>query len=295
MNSLMNLGDIILKGLFVLLVTCLVWSCEKSTAPPVENYIHIAHTRILDTINQVIDPRLERIDFGAFDMTLLGGDLCEESSKNISTLVYLDSIFELSSPSTLWALGNHDNANLDDVEKVTKRPRYYTTHYNGITFLVLYTQEKEDWICTISGEQLEMVRHVTDTIKESSHLVVMTHKLIWIKDHPNMKEHQGIKAYDWSCNYMIHENGWNTEIVPMLHNVQKRGIKVIALAGDIGNNVSEFEVHADDDIEYLASGSNPLKKDIKFLHFKHNLTTEELEWRFVRVDEFLSGNQSLEW
>jgi len=296
MNLDRNPYNKIISPFTALIIFATILACSLSNESPSEfNYIHVAHTRIFDTVNQVIDPRMEKIDYGQFDMVLLGGDLCEESSKDFSTLEYLDSIFDLKSPATLWALGNHDNANLELVEKATYRPRFYTTHYNGITFIVLYTQEKEDWICTITGRQLELIKNVADTIQNSSHLVVMTHKLIWIKDHPDMKEHQGVKYYDWSCNYAITQNGWQTEIAPLLHKVEAKGIEVIALAGDIGNNVSEFEVHADDGIDYLASGTNPEKKGIKFLHFKHDPATSDLKWRFIPVEQFTSGDQSLNW
>jgi len=280
----------------LLSMLCLCLQCEMpKSSPYIKNYIHVAHTRIFDTVHQVIDPRMESINYGVFDKVLLGGDLCEESSKRNDILVYLDSIFDLRASTTLWALGNHDNANLDLVEKATGRPRFYTTHQDGITFIVLYTQEKEDWICTITGKQLDLIESVTDTIKESSHLVVMTHKLIWIKDHPDMKEHQGDKPYNWSCNYMITRNGWQTEIVPMLQKAEKRGVEVIALAGDIGNHVSEFEVHASDGIDYLASGTNPEKEGIKLLHFRHNVKTRDLDWKFIEVEAFLENKQSLDW
>ncbi len=285
----------IISNLLALVLLISFFGCDLSKkSSPIKNYIHVAHTRIFDTVNQVIDPRMEKIDYGQFDMVLLGGDLCEETSKEYSTLEYLDSIFNLKSSSTLWALGNHDNAHLDYVEKATGKPHFYSMHQNGITFLVLYTQEKEDWICTITGKQLELIKNVTDTIQNSSHLVIMTHKLIWIKDHPNMREHQGVKYYDWSCNYAITKNGWQEEITPMLQKVEARGIEVIALAGDIGNYVSEFEVHSDDGIDYLASGTNPEKKGIKFLHFKHNTKTKELTWRFVPVEPFIVGDQALD-
>jgi len=268
-------------------------SCYQAESKDTVNYIHIAHTRIFDTINQVLDPRFEKIDYEKFDMVLLGGDLCEESSIEYSTLEYLDGYLDLDSPNTLWALGNHDNANLDYVERATGRKHFYSYHHNGITYIVLYTQEKEDWICTITGKQLETIKNVTDTISESSHLVLMTHKLIWIKDHPELKEHQGKEAYDWSCNYKIHKNGWQSEILPMLRTVREKGIEVIALAGDIGNNVHEFEEQTSDGIYYLASGSNPNNKNAKFLQFKHDLITKELRWEFIHLENFLKGGQDL--
>ena len=64
-------------------------------------YIHLAHTRMWDTIVQRVDPRVESLDLSDYDLILLGGDLTEESSKEKETLVYLDSIFDLDAPSTL--------------------------------------------------------------------------------------------------------------------------------------------------------------------------------------------------
>jgi len=275
---------------FLTLIT--LSNCTKNN--DAQHYIHVAHTRIFDTINQVIDPRMEAINYDKFDMVLLGGDLCEESSKRYDILEYLDGVFDLDSPTTLWALGNHDNARLDFVEKATKRPYFYTTHHNGITFVVLYTQEKEDWICTITGDQLKLLEQVTDTISESSHLVVMTHKLIWLRHHPEMSKHIGTNPYNWSCNYLIARNNWYKDIVPMLQSVEEGGIEVIALAGDIGNNVLEFEEHTSDGIDYLASGSNPEKKDVKFLLFKHNLITKNLSWEFIPLEEFLEDGQRID-
>ncbi len=246
----------------------------------INSYIHVAHTRTWDTVEQKLDPRIEAIDYSQYDLVLLGGDLTEESSKERKTLNYLDSVFDLSSPNTLWALGNHDNANLDWVEATTGRKYYNHYHKDGITYVVLYTQEKEDWICTITGDQRRMLDQVIDTISDSSHLIIMTHKLIWIKDHPELAEHQGEKAYDWSCNYKIHRNDWMTGILPQLQKVQERGVQVIALAGDIGNNVDQFEERTKDSIYYLASGINCDNKNSKYLTFTHNVDNRSLNWKF---------------
>lgn len=255
-------------------------------------YMHLAHIRIFDTINQVVDPRVEELDYSKYDLLLLGGDLTEESSESKETLVYLDSLFDLAAPTTLWALGNHDNANLEWVEETTGRPYFFTQHHNGITYVVLYTQEKEDWICTVTGDQLDMLHTVTDTISESSHLVILTHKLIWILNHPELAEHQGEAYYDWSCNYRIHANGWVTDILPRLQEVQKKGVQVIALAGDIGNNTEEFEERTSDGIYYLASGSNPENNDAKFLKFRHDIKNRKLNWDFVKINNQLRKDKA---
>lgn len=280
-----------LPFLFLFMV-CVILNtgCEAvSENKTLKEYIHLAHIRTWDTINQSIDPRVEQMDLSNFDMILLGGDLTEESSKEKKTLDYLDAIFDLDSPNTLWALGNHDNENLNWVEEKTTRPYFFTHYSDGITYVVLYTQENIDWVCTITGDQLKMLENVTDTISESSHLVVMTHKLIWILNHPELSAHQGTSAYDWSCNYQIHENGWMDDILPRLQAVQNRGVQVIALAGDIGNNVSTFEEQTKDGIYYLASGSNPDKKDAKFLKFEHDTLNKTLDWEFIEIEAYLKN------
>lgn len=280
---------------FFLLTVILLQACTENQpeAPCDKNahYIHVAHTRLRDTVNQKVDPRIEAIDFSKFDMTLLGGDLCEETSKEAKTLDYLQPIFDLKSPNTLWALGNHDNAHLEYVEAATERPYIFSHHKNGITFIVLYTQENEDWMCQMTGNQLDLFKSVTDTIQSSSHLVIMTHKLIWIYNNEELKEHQGTNYYNWSCNYRIHETNWLTDYLPKLQEIQNKGIQVICLAGDIGNNVQEFEERTSDGIYYLASGINPEDEDVKFLQFDHDLEKRNLDWRFVELEKFLDGGQ----
>lgn len=275
-------------------------SCETPYINNNENlqyFIHVAHTRQTDTIIQKVDPRIEKINYDFYDMTLLGGDLTEETSKSYETLEYLEGVFDLDHPNTLWALGNHDNANIEDVKKATQRPITYTYHKEGITFVVLDTQEKNDWKCTITGDQLTMLQQVMDTISTSSHLVVMTHKLVWLMHNPEFTEHQGTGRYDWSCNYTILMNNWNKDILPRLKEVQRRGVQVLCLAGDIGNNVRTFHEKTADNIHYLASGICIVKDrehESNILLFKHDLLTKELFWRFAHLDTFLEQRQYVE-
>ncbi len=52
-----------------------------------------------------IDGRIEAVAFDQFDVRLLGGDLCVETTKDPATLAYLDDLFDLSDPNTHWSLG----------------------------------------------------------------------------------------------------------------------------------------------------------------------------------------------
>jgi hypothetical protein len=101
----------------------LLASCDPGPANP-QRYLHLAHIRTLDTLQQGVDPRIEQLDLSQYEMILLGGDLTEESSKERSTLEYLDKLFHLRSTGTLWTLGNHDNANTNWVTGFYGSPDY---------------------------------------------------------------------------------------------------------------------------------------------------------------------------
>ena len=86
----MNRLSIISLLIFVILFS----SCTK-VIPKVtdesEEFIFIGHQRTSDQINQSMLPSVERIDYSRFSMTLLGGDLTQNST-SYKALSYLDSI-----------------------------------------------------------------------------------------------------------------------------------------------------------------------------------------------------------
>ncbi len=277
----------IIKALTVLFILSVFFtSCRQTTEKEEKQYLFLSHTRTLDTLHQNLDARIEKMDFSPYDLLLLGGDLTEETSKKRSTMEYVDRIFNLSSPNTHWALGNHDNADTALVQEFTKKPITYTFNRDGITWVVLYTEEKADWICTITGEQLAMLQAVTDTISQSSHLIVMTHKPVWLRDHPDLKAYAGTNRWNWACNYMITQTNWPEEVLPRLRAVQARGVQVICLAGDFGNNQQSFEVKTPDGIQYLGCGIPVLdeKRPLgRMLRFHHKPKERALSWEFVLI------------
>ena len=280
-----------LKHLFPVFSTLflLFFSCKEKDE---KQYLFLAHTRTLDSLKQSMDPRLEKKDFSKYDLLLLGGDITEETSKKKGTLEYVNRIFNLSSDRTHWALGNHDNADTALVRTFTRKPITYSFHQNGITWAVLYTQEKKDWICTLSGLQLQMLRNITDTIQKSSHLILLMHKAIWLRDNPELKAYTGKGRYDWACNYTITKTNWAQDILPLLRKVQNRGIEVICLAGDFGNNKTTFNVQTSDGIRYLGCGipvRDEKRSEGRALLFRHHPKTKKLRWEFVPIENLPGG------
>lgn len=264
-----------------------VSSCTKDkTAVPVtetpEIYLHLSHTR-LDS-NPYMDPQVEAIDFSNYEMLMLGGDLAYLTTENTATMNHVNSVYNLSDPNTLWSPGNHDYVNPGLIPNYTNRPLHYSYHKNGITYLVLDTEKDT---CNIFDSQLDLVNAVTDTIGTSSHLIVMTHKLIWMHGNAILQplipqvSNAGIGPASWQ----IHPNNFYSDIYTKLCEVQNRGVQVICIAGDIGFQSKEFDFKMNSGIQFLASGIHANVSGNKGLVFEHYKKSRVLTWKFVPVAE----------
>ncbi len=270
--------------IFLLVLTLSITSCTEEKKV---SYLHISHTRIDGGANRAMK-EVEALDFSPYDMLWLGGDMALHSSKDSATLEYLDTIFQLSSPNTLWALGNHDyHTKPDLIKDFTKRPRYFSQYKNGITFFVHDTQIEK---CNTSGDQLALLKSVTDTLKHSSHFIFLHHKLIWLPNHPELgpKANEITNSSVNTCFHCLHPNNFYEEVYPLLKEVQKRGIQVICVAGDIGFKVKNFEYKTKEGIIYLASGLWDKTPNQDVLLFEHDIYSKKLKWTFLSIQELLN-------
>ena len=285
---------------FLLLLFAIISGCDKGNLDPnIEKdyleYIFFGHTY---ESNNAIDHRLLDIDLDYYDQVWLGGDICSETTASYETLDYLDGIFDLSNPNTHWALGNHDirNGNIQWIEEKTQRPTFYTTSFNGICLILMNTNfGHADIYDTIQlNQQFELIQNVCDTIQESSHLIILSHAVMW--RGIDQVQHV-IDAANAEFSYKLvriapnkrFENG----IYPMLQQVSSRGIKVINIAGDFGQKQTSFEAISADSIYFIGSGitSNTtyneqfpsFGKPDKILVLKHNPSTRQITWQFVEI------------
>jgi len=272
---------------FVLII--LASSCTKNkliddTMEPdnIVKYLHLSHTRT--DSNPRIDSIVELMDFSKYKMLWLGGDLAEATSFDDTTMNHIDSIFNLGNNNTLWSLGNHDYADLTRVQKYTHRNPYYAYHKNGITIVVLDTQ---DSLSNITGAQKQFLYSVADTINNSSYLIILMHKLIWMYGDSIFEPQIPVISNGGfgSCFYCINPNNFWTEIYPKLLSIKQRGVNVICLGGDIGFYVKEFSYVNSQGIVFLASGINAGTANNLGLVFTHNLTQKNLTWEFVPLTE----------
>lgn len=277
-----------LKIFAVLLFVLYLSSCTKDpvTPTPIEptnaKYIYVSHTRTDSNPN--LDSIIEEVDYSSFDMLWLGGDLAKLSSQDDETMLHIDSIFNVGDENTLWALGNHDYTDLDRIREFTNRPPYYAYYKNGITFIIIDTQ---DSLSSIVGYQKELFESVVDSINLSTHLVIIHHKLIWMYDNaylePLIPSVSNAELGD--CFYCINPNNFYTDIYPGLLEVRQKGIEVLCIGGDIGFNAKEFEYLTPEGIHFLASGVSAGEDDNKVLVFYHDIVNNDLTWEFILTSD----------
>ncbi|MBR9920377.1 MAG: hypothetical protein GYB31_06000 [Bacteroidetes bacterium] len=243
-------------------------------------YLAVAHTRICDgQPPDFPDPRLPLLRPDSFDLRLVLGDVACGTSRKEETLQLVDSVLDLSSPHTLLARGNHDVQRPDRLDAWTGRSSFYSFTHNGIVFLVLDTQLDD---CNISGGQLEMVQAVADTIRESKHLVLLHHKLIWLPDHPKLEPRIKAISNIGICdkNYCLYRNNFYDQVFPLLEQLSLNGIQVLCVAGDIGKYSKTFEWEVNPNFHYLATGWGDDSPSDKWIRFRHDLQADVLSWSF---------------
>ncbi len=271
-----------------LMVSIFLSACNNSEDKTSSNkkdtiqYLFLAHTRTEQ--NPEVIKNIQDIDFSRYQMLWLGGDLAQLSSENQNTLNYLDQVFDLKNKNTFWALGNHDYTSISLIKQTIQKPRYYAQYKNGITVMVLDTQ---DSLCHITGEQFRLFNNTIDTLSKSSHLVLLHHKLIWLYGNEELenKANELSNAPIDSCSYCINPNNFYQDIYPRLIELKKKGIEVVCVGGDIGFKTQKFEHTTPEDIHFLASGMSFNAEQNYGLVFKHDPGDRTLKWEFKSLDE----------
>ena len=87
-----------------------------------------------------------------------------------------------------------------------------------------------------------------------------------------------------TCSFCLNPNNFTGEIYPRLIELERRGIDVICIGGDIGKKVKRFEYITSEGIQFLASGIQFDDKENDILVFCHDVEKHELNWEFVNIE-----------
>lgn len=254
-----------------------------------------------------MDPRLESIPYDCYDLIWLGGDVCSRTTEGPQALSYLDSLLDFSSGRIHWALGNHDveYGQLDKIRAYTRKPAFYTQQLDGICLLVLntnlfwmYEGPPPQTGCEEKKAQVQLLENVLDTIKSSSHLVILHHHaLVHHWKPPAFQE-----AFNVNPRYVNVSCAEDTQFEALfadrLQAVQARGVQVILVGGDVGMRSKRFSYQTPEGIWLLGSGiNNSLRKENapeyvtdfgpdEVLVFFHRPATRQLRWEFFPLEEW---------
>ena len=265
-----------MKALSLIAILCIVLSCQVND----KTYAVISHTRLND--NSGIDSIVAKANLAKYNLLLLGGDMANLSSKDDSIINYLDQIYDISNEHTLWSLGNHDYTNLPLLLKYTKKNTFYSYKDKNTLFIVLDTQKDSS---KIIGEQLTFLNTTLDTTRNYDNLVILTHKLIWMRNHQTLEPmiDSVSNGHFGNCDYCIQENNFYQDIYPKLIQLKNKGKQIYCIAGDIGFKTKKFEYKTKDDIQFLATGikaNTPNNFFIK-LFYKNN----KLNYTFLPITD----------
>lgn len=277
----------------ILLLALIINSCtndpeiiEPVVIDPTDfSYLFLSHTRQDDDKPNKLDQRVEKLHFSNYDMLLLGGDLTIETSKDTSTIEYIDQYLSIGNNTTLWALGNHDYDNINLIKHFTQRNNYYSYSKSKITFLVLDTQ---DSLSNFVGEQMELIKKVTDTLSESTHLILLMHKLVWIYGNPELTDYEkDANAGIGTKFYEINPNNFYENVYPLLLDVLKRDIEVICISGDLGKNTKSLNYVTEQGIEFLACGLYDNDEEDVVLILEHDIEKSQIKWHFQKINTLI--------
>ncbi|MFT5863182.1 MAG: hypothetical protein ACI828_001839 [Flavobacteriales bacterium] len=270
----------------------LLFACnEKPLSDLAEDpstFIYVAHTRLDD--NRGIYSKIYDIDFSQYEMTLLGGDLAANSFSNTAIIQHLDSVFDYTSPRTLWSIGNHDKTSDARFLKTTLKRKFHAYEAHDVTFITL---DSQDSLSSIVNEQKDFLMATLDSVQTTS-LLILTHKLIFMNGHPIMDAdiETVCNGRRGDCFHCHNPNNFQSEIAPRLKELQARGVQVMVVGGDLGYKKSSFEYVDPSGIVYLGNGMWHPKDWNSVLVFS-KLPQKPMSYSFVAIDSLIHRQNTL--
>ena len=149
-------------------------------------------------------------------------------------------------------------------------------------FIVLDTQLDSS---KVSGDQLSFFKAVTDTMKTCSNLIVLSHKLIWMRGNDELEPliDSVSNGHYGACDYCIQSNNFYSDIYPSLIKLRNNKVNVFCVAGDLGFKVTQFEHVTDDGVVFLATGMSSGLESNSYLEFSNNLLSNEITYSFKAI------------
>lgn len=266
----------------------------------VQHYLFVGHLYKWHTFDRV-DPRMEALDLRQFDEIWLGGDVCTETTRDSSTLAYLDSVFDFGSGRVRWAWGNHDvrNWHTDWLAATAGRPDFYHAVIDGLHLVVLNTNFHIH-SCERRQAQVDMLLNTIDQLEKGEMLVIMAHHTIWgcvDDDYDNTAANLDFGQQNLLCR---DSSTFLDLVYPRLQAARRdRRNAIFCISGDFGQRVKVQNFVSADSIHFLGTGlNNSVNREEApgwvynfrpdhVLIFHHFPLQNRLEYEFTKLDTLL--------
>ena len=99
------------------------------------------------------------------------------------------------------------------------------------------------------GSQLDLIKNIADSIKNSHYLVVILHRILWLVENPDLAHLQNSVG---GSSSNLNSSNFFEEVYPEFQKIKNKGIPVFCIAGDRTNVNIEYSI--EDSIQFIASG-----------------------------------------
>jgi hypothetical protein len=132
----------------------------------------------------------------------------------------------------------------------------------------------------ISGDQLELLKMVTDTISKSDYLIVLHGRLLWMIGNDDFKTR--LDSVAESTKQLVTTNFY-PDVFPLLQKVKAKGVRVMCLGGD--KSKINIDYSPEDSIHFLASTMAPEYTDDQndVMVFNYDIGNREMNWKYVSL------------
>jgi hypothetical protein len=141
----------------------------------------------------------------------------------------------------------------------------------------------------ISGNQLQMIKNVCDTIAKSGYLIILHSRFIWmINNNYFITKLDSVAASSKSLD----TTNFYTDIYPLIKKVKAKGIQVICLGGD--KSEINIKYSPEDSITFYAATMAPEMSDSvnNVLILNYSLKNKTITSEYITLAKIDKNNQS---
>lgn len=192
---------------------------------------------------------IDEINHTQADLIVSLGDLFLDVKNDIPD--YTDTLFRHLEKPLFNAVGNHDLTG--NIYQENFGSTFFYFHFHHDLFIILDTELDDG---SITGEQQKMFEEALTEVRDSYHVFIFSHRLIWAEDHPDLKNLFRDNTRSSS------PGNFRSYILPQLEKISV-DVPVYWFGGSMGNVPAPFFFYREKEyaVTYIATAIRDTPKD----------------------------------